>query len=390
MFREPAPGPKSNGLSAACGKHARGEHLGRQIALSGNRDAGMAGVQRRPFRQVTAATDQTDPAGADPPGQARAVADLIEHLGQHRRGGAVAGVPLGPGTTLADGRVEPGPVPRGKGARDLGNGTVGTARVHPDPAAVLTVQAQQPGDAASGVGQRDDLVMHHGTDQPVTRTGTRSGDLGEKSAVVGGKRPRLYLELGDLRRRQGRSEYLHRHLQEPGLLDDAPVVGRPRLPAEVPGLPDRVPDRQGQGPAGRAQGRGRPDQPAHPARRLTMVATTPTIPGRRSPRRPGPSASGRRLRAKLTVLSFIAPLLIGIAVFLIYPLISVVYFSFNKFNLLTPPEWVGLANYKAMLTEPTLRKAAYNTAWLVVVMVPARVVTAIAVSTLLTKVRRGT
>src|SRR6266511_2146026 len=171
MFREPAPGPKSNGLSAACGKHARGEHLGRQIALSGNRDEGMAGVQRRPFRQVTAATDQTDPAGADPPGQARAVADLIEHLGQHRRGGAVAGVPLGPGTTLADGRVEPRPVPRGKGARDLGNGTVGTARVHPDPAAVLTVQAQQPGDAASGVGQRDDLVMHHGTDQPAVCNG---------------------------------------------------------------------------------------------------------------------------------------------------------------------------------------------------------------------------
>jgi len=70
--------------------------------------------------------------------------------------------------------------------------------------------------------------------------------------------------------------------------------------------------------------------------------------------------------------------------------VSVVYFSFNKFNLLTPPKWAGLTNYKAMLTDPTLRRAAYNTIWLVVVMVPARVVTAIAVSTLLTKIRRGT
>ncbi len=120
-----------------------------------------------------------------------------------------------------------------------------------------------------------------------------------------------------------------------------------------------------------------------------MVATDPTIPGRRSTRRPGPSAFRRRLRANLTVLSFIAPLLIGISVFLIYPLVSVVYFSFNKFNLLTPPKWVGLTNYRAMLTDPTLRKVAYNTMWLVVVMVPARVITAIAVSTLLTKVRRG-
>jgi multiple sugar transport system permease protein len=121
-----------------------------------------------------------------------------------------------------------------------------------------------------------------------------------------------------------------------------------------------------------------------------VVATTPTIPGRRTARRPGPSASRRRLRSNLTVLSFMAPVLIGITVFLVYPLVSAVYFSFTKFSLLTDPEWVGLRNYKAMLTDPTLRQAAYNTAWLVVIMVPARVLAAIGAGTLLTKIRRGT
>jgi multiple sugar transport system permease protein len=121
-----------------------------------------------------------------------------------------------------------------------------------------------------------------------------------------------------------------------------------------------------------------------------MVASTPTIPGRWDPHRPGPSARQRRLRANLTVLSFMAPALAGITIFLIYPLLSAVYFSLNRFSLLTEPEWVGLRNYRAMLTDSTLREAAYNTAWLVVIMVPCRVLAAIGAGTLLTKIRRGT
>jgi multiple sugar transport system permease protein len=120
-----------------------------------------------------------------------------------------------------------------------------------------------------------------------------------------------------------------------------------------------------------------------------MAAPTTTVPGRRHARRPGPRAPRRQLRHYLTVLSFMAPALVGISVFFLYPLVSAVYFSFTKFNLLTTPEWVGLANYKAMLTDPTLRKAAYNTVWLVVIMVPLRIIGAIATGTLLTKIKRG-
>jgi multiple sugar transport system permease protein len=101
------------------------------------------------------------------------------------------------------------------------------------------------------------------------------------------------------------------------------------------------------------------------------------------------SAVRLRIRKNLTILSFLAPALIGIAVFFVYPLISAVYFSFTKFDLLSVPEWVGLDNYKRMADDPFLLQSVRNTLWMVVVFVPARIVGAIGLSMLLTNLRRG-
>jgi multiple sugar transport system permease protein len=83
-----------------------------------------------------------------------------------------------------------------------------------------------------------------------------------------------------------------------------------------------------------------------------------------------------------------APTLIGIGVFFIYPLLSALYFSFTKFNFLNPPKWVGLKNYEAMLHDTNLNKAVVNTVWLVVVMVPAQVLFGMLTAVLLVGVRR--
>ena len=121
-----------------------------------------------------------------------------------------------------------------------------------------------------------------------------------------------------------------------------------------------------------------------------MVVSTATLLSRRPVRRLGGPRLIRFLRHYLTVLSFMAPTFIGIIVFLVYPLVSALYFSFTKFNLLTVPQWVGLDNYKEVLHDTTLREAARNTVWLVVIMVPARIFAAIFSGTLLTKIKRGT
>jgi len=96
-----------------------------------------------------------------------------------------------------------------------------------------------------------------------------------------------------------------------------------------------------------------------------------------------------RLRQHATVLSFLAPVLIGITVFFLYPLVSAVYFSFTKFDLLSVPQWVGLGNYKRMGEDPFLLQSVRNTLWMVVVFVPVRIVSAIGLSMLLTQLKRG-
>jgi multiple sugar transport system permease protein len=98
---------------------------------------------------------------------------------------------------------------------------------------------------------------------------------------------------------------------------------------------------------------------------------------------------GLRIRKNATTLSFLAPALIGIAVFFLYPLVSAVYFSFTKFDLLSVPQWVGLDNYKRMASDPFLLQSVRNTLWMVVVFVPARIVASIGLSMLLTQLKRG-
>jgi multiple sugar transport system permease protein len=98
---------------------------------------------------------------------------------------------------------------------------------------------------------------------------------------------------------------------------------------------------------------------------------------------------GVRIRKNATTLSFLAPALIGIAVFFLYPLVSAVYFSFTKFDLLSVPQWVGLDNYKRMASDPFLLQSVRNTLWMVVVFVPARIVASIGLSMLLTQLKRG-
>ncbi|MEV8509578.1 sugar ABC transporter permease [Actinoplanes sp. NPDC051475] len=96
-----------------------------------------------------------------------------------------------------------------------------------------------------------------------------------------------------------------------------------------------------------------------------------------------------RLRRNLTTLSFLAPALVGILVFFVYPLLSAIYFSFTKFDLLTVPQWVGLANYRRMAEDPFLLQSIRNTLWMVVVFVPVRIISAIGLSMLLTQIKRG-
>lgn len=95
---------------------------------------------------------------------------------------------------------------------------------------------------------------------------------------------------------------------------------------------------------------------------------------------------GRR-RAALAMLS---PTLAGLVLFFALPLLATILLSFTRYNLLSPPQWIGLRNYQYLFTQdPKVWTSAGNTLWFVVVLVPVRVLTAMGVAALLIRVRRG-
>jgi len=62
----------------------------------------------------------------------------------------------------------------------------------------------------------------------------------------------------------------------------------------------------------------------------------------------------------LTPYLFLAPALVIIGVFILYPTLAVVYYSFTDYDIVRPPVFVGLRNYQQLLGDPIFWKALGN------------------------------
>jgi multiple sugar transport system permease protein len=83
-------------------------------------------------------------------------------------------------------------------------------------------------------------------------------------------------------------------------------------------------------------------------------------------------------------------MLAGVGVFFIYPLAMTLYYSFTAFNIFTPPRWNNFANWIYLFgADPTVKTAAKNTLWFVLIMVPTRIIGALVVASALTKAKRA-
>ena len=95
-------------------------------------------------------------------------------------------------------------------------------------------------------------------------------------------------------------------------------------------------------------------------------------------------------RRRRLVLLLMSPWLVGFSVFFGYPIVMAVYLSLNHYDLLSPPRWVGLANYRYLFTiDPQVGTAVKNTLWLVAVLVPAQVLFALGIALMLARARSG-
>jgi multiple sugar transport system permease protein len=106
-------------------------------------------------------------------------------------------------------------------------------------------------------------------------------------------------------------------------------------------------------------------------------------------RRPA-KMSRRSKKEALYFWLFISPWLIGFVGFLLGPMIASVYISLTEWDSFTPPEWVGLENYKEALTEdPVFWKALWNTFYYAAISVPLGLVIGTWLANLLNKRVQG-
>jgi multiple sugar transport system permease protein len=72
-----------------------------------------------------------------------------------------------------------------------------------------------------------------------------------------------------------------------------------------------------------------------------------------------------------------------VLIFYAYPILASAYFSFNNYDVLRPPVWVGLDNYKALVTNAYSRMALANTLVYVLFAVPGALFTGLLYAILL-------
>lgn len=95
----------------------------------------------------------------------------------------------------------------------------------------------------------------------------------------------------------------------------------------------------------------------------------------------------RRRDPRVGVL-FAAPWILGFLLFLAYPLIASLFYSFTNFSILKSPRWIGFENYRELAGDEVFRGALGNTLLFTVGAVPLATIVAIALAMLLnTKVK---
>jgi multiple sugar transport system permease protein len=93
--------------------------------------------------------------------------------------------------------------------------------------------------------------------------------------------------------------------------------------------------------------------------------------------------SRRDRREALEALAFLAPWIIGFVLFTAGPVIGSFVLSFFRWDVISPPKFLGLANYRELLRDPLLRKSLYNTAVYAAMMIPGSIIVALSLAMLL-------
>jgi len=100
----------------------------------------------------------------------------------------------------------------------------------------------------------------------------------------------------------------------------------------------------------------------------------------------------QRRAARSTLLGYglLAPSLFGVVCFLVLPMLVVVWLSLHRWDLLGPIRYVGLDNWRSLLSDPAFGNSLLVTLAFIAIVVPAQVVLGLAAATMLARGLPGT
>jgi multiple sugar transport system permease protein len=96
------------------------------------------------------------------------------------------------------------------------------------------------------------------------------------------------------------------------------------------------------------------------------------------------AVSGKRTHRAQTVMAalFLAPTVVGITLFTLIPIVASVLLAFFRWDIISAPQFVGLDNFAAIGSDPTVRVAFLNTFAFVVVAVALQLAVALGLAVL--------
>lgn len=103
----------------------------------------------------------------------------------------------------------------------------------------------------------------------------------------------------------------------------------------------------------------------------TLKSTSPNKPTTTAAPAARTRPAGRRRSSaeRLIAPLFLAPTVIGMAVFTIVPILGSILLAFFRWDIISAPEFVGFANFADIVSDPTVRVSFLNTIVFVVVAV---------------------
>lgn len=106
-------------------------------------------------------------------------------------------------------------------------------------------------------------------------------------------------------------------------------------------------------------------------------------------RRPASDRPRRRTRVNLWAAAFLAPSAIPLIAFVIVPMFRAAWTSLHQWNLISPATWVGLDNYRELLTDTRTLKAFWHTLYYVLGVLPLTLVGGLFIALALNRAFRG-